>query len=44
MYTLDGKYVTSFGQDSLKGACSIAIDADGFVYVCDLVFGSVVVF
>ncbi len=35
VYTLDGKYVTSFGQDSLTCPWGIAIDADGFVYVCN---------
>ncbi len=44
VYTLDGKYVTSFGQDSLSCPWGIAIDADGFVCVSDPGSWSVVVF
>lgn len=34
VYTLDGKYVSSFGQNSLLKPSGIVADIDGFVYVC----------
>jgi len=47
--TSDGKFITSFGKygsgrGELRDPCAIAIDTDGFVYVCDYRNGRVQVF
>ena len=45
VYRSDGEFVTSFGFDHFESAAGIAIDEDGFVYVCDFAReGKIVVF
>ena len=39
-----GEYVSSFGRSEFEYPCSIAIDSDGFVYVCDFSNAKVAVF
>ncbi len=42
VFTKDGQFVTSFGNGHITIPCGVAVDSDGFVYVCNN--GSVVIF
>ena len=41
VFTTEGNYVTSFGNDNSEGVC---VDQDGFVYVTDIGLGNVIIY